>query len=987
MLNRLYIAVGVLAILVLGAGFVVPRFFDWGQYRTQIEAVVGEALGAQVSVRGEISFTLLPQPKLRLTDVAVGDPADPDAQINEIEADFALMEFFRDRYEVTGLEIVSPRVVLDIGGDGRFAMPFHMPQSVSTTNVSVREATITGGSVLVRDGRTGERWEVIDFAGTVNVGSPGGPYSLEGTGSFKDTAYSGRVTVLPRNEFGELGTSMFLRPVDGRFSISADGVTKQGEIGPRFEGKMEWRQTPGGAPQGQFGTGDAVLDGNLTLTASRALLSNFTFVPDENQPATRFGGGADLTLGADRGFNAVVSAGVVALAPRDVRTETGQQAYELLRLFEDLPELPMAPLPGTLSVEISELDLHGLKLSRVLFDATSFDGGWQVGEFSARLPGNTTVSFSGTATNIEGAPALRGELNITSTRLDALASQWREPDGGNILFGARGELTAQARVQAGMLSLGRAVLDVGDTEVSFELQAASGNAAILSVEADLGSLDERQSALLLALVPDPVRDRAFSASFPRGAVLARAEQISIFGQTLGNTSLKGEWSEAGFFVENLVIGDVAGAKVIASGTARGTLGAPDLLGNVTVDLGEAAQPDQLLEFFGLNETPAWIAKIAAINLPLRIDARFGALDGLVREIEILAKGGDLAAEGRVELSEGLARARRAPLIWDLTVDGPGPGALAAGLGLVPLAISNSSETEDNDARLSWHAEGTLANSVETSIVYQSGAEKISFAGALIAVGPGAMVGNGLMEVELNAGSVVGQVLRLGDVPVPQMEGRVRVKFGQDGEIEFSELVARAGPTAISGSAKMDISKPVWDVTGTFDLDLFDIGGFGAYLGGAGFDNREHAGLSASPWPGVPFKAGNGGPRSTGRLDISAGSVRAGDGPLVTNATFGLDWEGGAARVRGFTGTMGSGAVSADIRVCCGGDPLRQMSGRIAVAGVELGEVLSARLSERFSGTADLSARFTGSGTSLADIAGNLVGEGSYALRDVGINGF
>ncbi len=52
MLNRVYIAIGILLILVMAAAFVVPRFYDWNVYRDRVEAIAAEALGTDVAIRG-----------------------------------------------------------------------------------------------------------------------------------------------------------------------------------------------------------------------------------------------------------------------------------------------------------------------------------------------------------------------------------------------------------------------------------------------------------------------------------------------------------------------------------------------------------------------------------------------------------------------------------------------------------------------------------------------------------------------------------------------------------------------------------------------------------------------------------------------------------------------------------------------------------------------------------------------------------------------
>jgi len=49
-LNRLFIAIGVLVILAIGAAFIVPRFIQWGDYRERLETMAAEAFGTEVAI-------------------------------------------------------------------------------------------------------------------------------------------------------------------------------------------------------------------------------------------------------------------------------------------------------------------------------------------------------------------------------------------------------------------------------------------------------------------------------------------------------------------------------------------------------------------------------------------------------------------------------------------------------------------------------------------------------------------------------------------------------------------------------------------------------------------------------------------------------------------------------------------------------------------------------------------------------------------------
>jgi uncharacterized protein involved in outer membrane biogenesis len=84
-LNRIYIIVGVLAIIVLGGAFIVPYMIDWGDYRARMETLASGALGTPVTIRGDIAFALLPQPRLSFTDGLVGSAEEPAATVDSVD--------------------------------------------------------------------------------------------------------------------------------------------------------------------------------------------------------------------------------------------------------------------------------------------------------------------------------------------------------------------------------------------------------------------------------------------------------------------------------------------------------------------------------------------------------------------------------------------------------------------------------------------------------------------------------------------------------------------------------------------------------------------------------------------------------------------------------------------------------------------------------------------------------------------------------------
>ena len=109
MLNRLFIAIGVLVILTMTTAFLVPRFIQWSDYRPRLEGMASAAFGTKVSIEGDIALTLLPQPQLHFTNVKMGSPDAPVVQIADVEAQFSLLDFLRCRF--VEAKTIDPRRV------------------------------------------------------------------------------------------------------------------------------------------------------------------------------------------------------------------------------------------------------------------------------------------------------------------------------------------------------------------------------------------------------------------------------------------------------------------------------------------------------------------------------------------------------------------------------------------------------------------------------------------------------------------------------------------------------------------------------------------------------------------------------------------------------------------------------------------------------------------------------------------------------------
>ncbi|WP_417310863.1 AsmA-like C-terminal region-containing protein, partial [Devosia sp.] len=970
MLNRLYIIIGVLAILALAAAFVVPSFIPWSDYRDRMEAIAGEVLGTDVRIGGEIEFSLLPQPQLKLTDVSAGPVDAPNLQVAAVEADFSLIDFIRDRYVITRLELAQPAFFVRVTETGAVEAGVAPPERVSAQNVFVADAQIRDGTLRVEDQRSDETLVADAISGDVRLEALRGPFSFQGRGMVDGAEYGVRISSGAVDADGVTTLSASLRPIDEGFSLSVEGALETASH-PVFAGAVTYRQAP---PSGDDGAADDIGRGDLVMTAQiradseRVVLTDYIVTPDENRAATRLQGAAEITLGAAQRFNAVISGGLLALPPRDATAEQTVEPYELIRLLRELP-LPAAPgLPGTIGVDIAELDLRAVSLRDVRLDARAHQGGWTITRFEGQLPGDTTVTLRGEVMRVGDHPEFSGQLAVKSERLDVLSTLWRKPPVGNPLFGMPGQIAARVDLVGETLSLSDGSLMIDGLGRSFSAQVGFGTIRDIHFSADLGSMDDGQSAALFALLPEP-GDGRFAASFPAGRFEIYADQITLEDLPARALTANGSWDGGVVVVDELSAGDFGGAGFKAQFTAFGSLETPELSGTATLTI-DAPDAPAIDRFFGLLGAPDDFADFARRSLPADIALRLAAPTGTgAQTLALSGRLGTSDVEADAELEAGFLRALNGHLGVKFDVKSGNQSAMMAQLGLPELPLAGG----EVPLHLIGEIEGDIASSFTATVLLEGGADSLGFAGDFVVSGREANSGRGNLKVELTEPAALVAHLGLEGLTPPAISGTASISFA-DGmqSVRLSGIKGSSGDVPFTGNLALDAVSGTPRVTGALDAESMDLTGLIATLAGP-------AALVPGDgvWPDGPLALGQSARNSTGRIRVTTPTLSAGPAELSA-ASFDLDWDQTTNRLRAFSAELGQGKVTLDLSLCCAGTLSdKQVTGRATMAGVLLDDILPAPAADSLDGTLDASVRFDGTGGSIAAVFDALTGEGTF----------
>ena len=68
-MKKLLIGLVAVGVLLIAAILIAPSFVDWNAHKQEITAMVREATGRELVIRGNIDVTVLPSPALRVEDV------------------------------------------------------------------------------------------------------------------------------------------------------------------------------------------------------------------------------------------------------------------------------------------------------------------------------------------------------------------------------------------------------------------------------------------------------------------------------------------------------------------------------------------------------------------------------------------------------------------------------------------------------------------------------------------------------------------------------------------------------------------------------------------------------------------------------------------------------------------------------------------------------------------------------------------------------
>ncbi len=463
-----FIGVAVLVVGLVAAVLVVPSFVDWNRYKGELTAQVQTYLGRDLVINGDIELSVLPVLALVADDVRLanveGASATEMVRLKSLEVRIAQAPLLGGNIQVETVKLVEPVIELEVLADGRKNWVFTTPEeegepaaatggpgpatdgeappAASGPPVRLDSFVIENGTVIYRDSTSGTVERIEGVNARVAAASLSGPFDSSGRLSVRGIPLDYELSVgkVIHGRTVPLSLSVMLAAGDTR--IEATGALLGLADAPNFKGKIK---VSGKSLAGlaRIGVGGGTLPGFLAQAfrvdgAIAAAAGNVGF--------------KDLSLR----LGDAQATGTLSVEMAEATTVTGELAVNHIDLDEwlsfpasvapapaaaagdggtSIPLVAGKPAPegpgkgraagfslptgvnGFLNVFVDAVTFRNLMIRQVRAGAEMAGGEITVSQLSGQFPGSSEVAIYGFVTAAGGQPKFEGEVEASVSDL------------------------------------------------------------------------------------------------------------------------------------------------------------------------------------------------------------------------------------------------------------------------------------------------------------------------------------------------------------------------------------------------------------------------------------------------------------------------------------------------------------------------------------------------------------------------------------------
>lgn len=450
-----------LIVLLVAAALIVPSVIDWNGYKAEISAEVRKATGRTLDITGDLEFTVLPAPRLRIAGArlsnAPGAAAPYMASFRELRVSVALVPLLQGDIEIGQVDLVEPVIELEKLPNGQMnwvfapesggsasstggAVPSRSDgaenragaQQSSTSAFRLDALAIENGTIVYRDAASATVERIENLTADISAGSLKGPFTFSGGLTVRATPLTVSAEVRRFVENGAVPFRVTLGTPTTKAKIGLSGTVTDLETKPSVSAKVE------GSGE-DLGALIASLTGSVSLPqlgrpfAIAAVVAGSAEAVTVNDLSLKLGvseatGNIKVALGDDtradialrmKSLNADELMAAAPATPAAAAPSSDKAAAPSPREGSQTSTAVNLPtgVEANIDLTIDEVIAMKDRVRAVRLAASLKKGAVTLNTLTAGFPGATELSATGTLSAPKGALSYAGKASVRSTNL------------------------------------------------------------------------------------------------------------------------------------------------------------------------------------------------------------------------------------------------------------------------------------------------------------------------------------------------------------------------------------------------------------------------------------------------------------------------------------------------------------------------------------------------------------------------------------------
>ncbi len=701
---------GGLLVLALIAALVAPGFIEWENYKAGFEKQAGRILGQKVEVLGEARARLLPLPRITFTDVRVGARADGEAMmvVDRFRVDAELAPLLKGEIIIVDMELQSPKVNIAIGKNGVVDWTDRKSGGVNPDDVILEKVTIRDGSIRLHNVETDQSFEAEQINVDISARTLAGPWRINGDLVLKGEKADIKINTGRLQDKGTISARLNVQPHAHPYAMELAGPIGMVNGALNYKGNFKLKavhpkkNVAGGKPGLVFPYSalPVGINGRFDARPDALKVPEFTLAVGDKDDPYSITGTAQAAFG-DRSLFKIVAEGqqidIDRLGKITSASSKRPSLGERLQVLKNIAELvPVPPAEGLVSLYLPAIIAGDTVIREVGVDILPKRDGWQLSNLEAGLPGRTNLQAHGFLTLGEEF-GFKGQLLMASKQPSGFAG-WLKGDVDEAIRRLpNAGFSAKVLLSEKRVLLQKLEIVLGKTRLNGALERVqrSNSRPLLTTILDGNNIDvETLQALFLLFVSDQDGSRIADHDMD---IKLLGENFSAFGISakLVTASLKLLDNHLG--IDQLEIGDLAGAKISVQGQIADALNSPDGRLKVLVAAKHAAGLLNLLSKFveqnllltNLLEEPYLVD-----DLDLQADIKVSANgDTTDLTLDLVGQAGGTGIDLDLRLAGSLANPLLADTEMDLVLTNAQPHVLLGQLAVPVLPLDVNGELQ------------------------------------------------------------------------------------------------------------------------------------------------------------------------------------------------------------------------------------------------------------------------------------------------------